>query len=211
MTNEHNLAGYPWPLERDRWAELVFCLLNQVHPQDSDRVRSAVMLLQALDLLDMDKLAAIERSTEEHAFVLGYVLRQQGFEEDEAARSITILTQAARVIQSNFDSKLQRYLRRHGEAMRDELVNLFGSKVLANQELRYAVSQWLQNALNLPISLEHKAVLDFCEKQGVSQAELQQAVDKLGLNLALVDDLLEMNMEMVTVPLETEPVSEVQE
>ena len=127
LVTKPRMAPYPWFSEQDRWAELVYCLLDRVHPNHEGPVRAAVVLLQQLNLLNVERLAAIERPTEEYPFVLNYVLRQQGFDEEEASRGIAILVNAARIIRENYEGKIQRFLRKHGEAMRKELIELFGS------------------------------------------------------------------------------------
>ncbi len=125
--------------------------------------------------------------------VLRYVLEHQGFSDDEASRAVSILVQAANAVRNNCGGKIQRYLRSNGERMRDELATMFAAVPLNSVDIRYAVSQWLQTALSLPISLENQAMVDFCSAHKVTQAELLRAADELDQNLALLDDVLDMS------------------
>lgn len=92
--------------------------------------------------------------------------------------------------------------------MRDELANALGGESLNAGQLRYAIGHWLQNALSVPISLEHPAVLGFCKKNGISVGELVAAADELDLNVALVDDLLELDQSIKETSSENETQEE---
>ena len=192
---EADLGDYAWFYESDRWVELVFCLLNQCINQDPEVTRQAVDTLQYLDLLQIDKLVFLEKTTHENTVVVAYVLKTHGFSKKDAQRSIGLLAQAAKAIQKDYGGKIQRCLRQHGLSIRDELVNAFRGKTLDEEHLRYAISHWLQNVFSIPISLEHNAVIEFCERNAVTLEDLLFATDELNLNMALVDDLLELEME----------------
>jgi hypothetical protein len=191
--NESDLGAYAWMYETDRCAELIFCLLNQYNPQHTEATRMAVSSIQYLGLLEIDKLALLEAPGNEDVVVLTYILQQHGFSRESAHHAVRLLAQVAKVMQRDYGGKVQRYLRRQGEIMRDELVKAFGGESLTTEQLRYAISHWLQNALSLPISLEHQAVTEFCKKNGVALEDLLRAADELNLNIALVDDLLEID------------------
>ncbi|MGB8951187.1 MAG: hypothetical protein WCC06_00775 [Candidatus Aminicenantales bacterium] len=193
--HEPDIGEYAWMYETDRWAELVFCLLNQCGRQAPETARMAVDMLQNLELIQVDKLAAIRKLNDENAVVLSYILKRYGFSEGDSQRAIRLLAHVARVIQKEYGGKIQRCLRRHGEMIRDELAGAFGSELLKEAQLRYALSHWLQNAFSLPISLEHRAVKEFCRKNRVRIQDLWRASDDLDLNISLVDDLLDMEKE----------------
>jgi hypothetical protein len=206
LEHEADLGTYAWVSEDDRWAELVFCLLSRFGDRDPESLRDTVATLGGLGLLDLEMLAGDADPADRVAIVLDFVLRRGGFSASEAARAARALRHVAEVIRRDHGGKLQRLLRRHGEALRDELVRAFGSDALAGDELGRAVSHWLQNALSLPISLESPAVAAFCARLGVTPQELWRAADELGLNLAVVDDLVEMDSAAEPVA-ETGPVS----
>ena len=206
--HESDIGAYAWMYETDRWAELIFCLLNQYNLQDAEATRMTVNSLQYLGLLEIDKLAALETIGDDHAVVLTYILKQHGFSEKDVPRAVRLLCQVASVIKKGYDGKIQRYLRRQGEVMRDELVNAFGHESLSTEQLRYAISHWLQNALSLPVSLEHQAVREFCSKNGVTLEDLLRTADELNLNIALVDDLLELDRRAEETTLEDQAPEE---
>jgi hypothetical protein len=192
--HESLLPTYAWASEADRWAELVFCLLSQCSDQDAETIRGAVAMLEALGLLDVDLLATLaERKPE--GTVIAYVLKQHGLEEQEVQCAVATLIRAALAFQRDYEGKVQRYLRRHAERMRDDLVRAFGDAPLNKAQLRQAVSHWLQNVASLPVSLENPSVQAFCKDHGISIEELIRAADDLDLNIALIDDLLALDQE----------------
>jgi hypothetical protein len=121
--HEVDLAACAWVSKADRWAELVFYLLNQCNDQEPETTRMAVTMLQDLKLLEIGKLAIIEKPTDENAVVLTYVLKLYGFSEEDAQRAVSLLAQMAKVIQRDTSGKIQRYLRRRVEAMRGDPVS----------------------------------------------------------------------------------------
>ncbi len=190
---ESDIGAYAWMYETDRWAELIFCLLNQYNQRNTDSTRMAVSTLQYLGLLESEKLAVLEIPCNEDVVIVTYVLRKHGFSEEDIQRAVKLLAQVAKMIQKDYEGKIQRYLRHHGQVIRDELVNAFSGESLTTEQLRYAISHWLQNVLSLPVSLEHQAVIEFCNRNGVTLEDLMWASDELNLNTALVDDLLELD------------------
>jgi hypothetical protein len=207
--HESDLATYAWVSEDDRWAELVFCLLDQCHRQDPETTRSAVTTLQYLDLLESAKLALLDQPAgAEAATVVAYVLKQHGFPPEPVAKSLSVLAHVAQALQRDHGGKMQRYMRRHAEALRDDLVGALSNGALSGAEWRYAVSHWLQNAFSLPLSLEHEAVKEFCAQNEVSTQDLWLAADELDLNLALVDDLLEMEQGLAAAEAEGQAAEE---
>ena len=60
---EADLGDYTWLYESNRWVELVFCLLNQCAKQDPKITRQAVEALQYLDLLQINNLVFLEKTT----------------------------------------------------------------------------------------------------------------------------------------------------
>jgi len=149
--------------------------------------------LQSLSLIDADKMLYLNTTTHENRVMFAYVLRQHGFSNNDVERACRLLAHVAEVVQHNYGGKIQRYLRRHGEVMRDELLSAFNGTSLDKSQMAYAISHWLQNVLSLPISLQSDAVLEFCHNNNVNPQDLWKAADELNLNIALVDDLLEID------------------
>jgi len=188
--HQDELPEYGWASEGDRWAELVFCLLCQVRNEEPEATRAAVDLLNLLGLLDVPVLARMEG---EDAAILKRVLRSHGFTAADAARGEALLRAIAQRTTRRFQGKVQRVLRKHGERMRQEFTRAFAGAGLSETALEYALSQWLQNALSLPISLENDAVRAFCKAQRVRLADLVECADALDINMALVDDLIALD------------------
>ena len=77
------------------------------------------------------------------------------------------------------------------EAALEELADALGGAGVPADTLRFALTHWLQNATNAPLSLGHESVEAFCRKHELSAEQVRAAADDLDLNLALLDDLLE--------------------
>jgi hypothetical protein len=58
------------------------------------------------------------------------------------------------------------------------------------EQVRYAFTLWLQNVLNMPLSLQSRAVETFTNAIGLTSGQLFHAADEMDVNVALVDDLL---------------------
>ncbi|MCG7848862.1 MAG: hypothetical protein MIO93_06740, partial [ANME-2 cluster archaeon] len=52
--------------------------------------------------------------------------------------------------------------------------------------------KWIQNTLSMPLAFSNVNTAKFCEVEGVSYLELVDAADNLGLNGAVLDDLIEL-------------------
>ena len=204
---EFDFADFPWVSETDRLAELIFCILNQCSTLAADETRRLVGQLADLGLLQSDKLAELGNPENQVRSVFGYVLNQGGFSDEETESATVSLAKVGEVIQRDYDGKIQRYLRRHAEAIRDELAQTFGTEALAEPKLQYAITHWLQNAFSLPISLQSEAEIEFCRQEGVVIEELYLAADQLGINVAIVDDILEIHQN--SEGSRTEPDQEV--
>ncbi len=185
-----NMAMPFWASEIERWDEFVFCLLSQCTAQEPGLVRQLVAFLQQFGLLNVEKLASADASTSEEAMVLTYSLKKYGFTDDEAQNALRVLSQAARTVQREWGGKMQRYLRRQGEAMLQELAGTFHTDTLDDAKLRFAITLWLQNVLSLPVSLEHETLLEFAKRHGATKEEVWQAAEELDMHLSLVDDLV---------------------
>jgi hypothetical protein len=190
--HHQGLAAYGWASEDDRWAELVYCLLLQCSDQEAESVRGLVATLRSLSLLEPETMTRLLDPTDERRIVFAYALQRYGFPDGDAERACRVLAGLAGFVESRHAGKFQRYLRRHGEIMRDELVSILDGGGLEKSKLAYALSHWLQNALSMPVSLQHEAVAAFCRDHNASFEELLAAADALNFNMAVVDDLLEL-------------------
>ena len=189
--HEDELASYPWMDEGARWAELVFCVLHQASDLPPTAVRRGMQLLDGLGLLEVAKVARLADANEDAA-AADYVLRQLGLGAERSMAARTTLADLARYLGTAHGGKLQRFLRVHGERIRAELAGSIGTRGLPEREVKTAVTHWLQNALSLPVSLEHPAIQDFCAHHQIKPSDLWSAADDLDLNWALLDDLVEL-------------------
>ena len=180
-----------WVYETDRWEHLVFCLLRQLSRQDPEKARSAVTILRDIGLLDLEQLAAMEGESPDNLQSFSQVLLGAGFTEGDTIRASSLLAQVAVVIKDSYGGKVHRIFRHYGEVIRDELVKAFSGSFLPESELREGISYWLQSAFSMPIPVERQAVLAYCEEKGTTPEDLWQTADDLGINLGIVDFLLE--------------------
>ena len=202
--------NHPWVWEGERWQELVFALLAQVSDLPEDEVRVLAEQMQDLDLLDVLALAALRRgrpSADRKALLARRVveiLEEGGFSSEQAIRGLEAICEAALGFEEHFGGKVQDYLRRYGDLMLQELGRFFEFSALNDSETQTAFSYWLQNVLNMPISLLDADMRAFCEQHGLQPEELIAAADELDLNLALLDDLVQHVMSERALAEETE-------
>jgi hypothetical protein len=190
-----SLPQYGWPSEVDRWIELLVCVIHQTRSAGRiEDVREVLEIWQKLDLISPSKLVAVKAGSEEEVVLL-FTLKQEGFNPDEARRAVEAATKSAEAININYKGKVQHCLRAHATTLRDELVLALGNTGLAEDKIRYAVTHWLQNTTNAPISLEHESVLAFCKDNGIDIGALREAADELDINLSQLDDLLNAQVE----------------
>lgn len=181
-------ATHAWVWESDRWRELVFALLTQTSRLEETRLREIAEELDALELLEIRALAENGRLQRRRIVA---VLAERGFTAEESSQAVSAIAEAARAFHQRFNGKVQHYLRRYGEQMLSEAAELFRSSGLDEERLKLALTYWLQNVLNMPLSLLDEPVRRFCAQNGLPPEALIAAADGLDLNLALVDDLVQ--------------------
>lgn len=192
-------SQYQWPRESARWHELVFCLLHELAGEaiSTEAVRQATRVLVTLHLLDLDSLVAVEddgvaaTSDDPDVELMSLVLRRFGFSDEGAFAAVKTVREAAASVWNSHSGRLQRYLRHYGELMLSEIGQHFAFTDLSEDSRRRAFSHWLQNVLDMPISVSTTSVLQFCERLDITLDELVGAADVQDINLAIVDDLIE--------------------
>lgn len=199
MDGEDFLSGNLWFWEVDRWKELVFALLTQIVSLPEDKIRELVDSLLRLDLLDIHYLAKIDlesnylQANSTYASHILEFLEENGISQSEAEESLTTVCEAAIGLQEHYDGKVQRYLRQYGEMILQEVETIFKFSHLNKAAIRQAFTYWLQNVLNMPLSLFDENIQQFCEKNQLKPHQLFEAADELNINFALVDDLVELH------------------
>lgn len=189
---------HQWPSEHERWVELIFALVSRIGDKPESEVRDAVQGLDDLELLDVEKLSEIPEA--DGGVDLGFPyarrifesLSESGFTEEDSKSSVLVMHEAARSVKEHHGGKIQKYLRKYGQRMMDELSQSFSFSKMDEADMRYAFTYWLQNVLNMPVSLEDESIEEFCSKLERKPEELVQAADEMDINLAIIDDMVQM-------------------
>jgi len=184
-----------WLWEVDRWKELVFALLSRIVSIPEDDVRELTERLLDLELLDVGELAKLSKEVDEPiGHRLTNVMAEWGVAGEEARIAVTTIAEAARGLSDHYGGKIQRYLRHYGELMLDELGGTFTFTAIKSDAVGEAFTYWLQNVLDMPVSLVDESVRGFCDGKGFSPVDLIEAADEIDMNLALVDDVTQLAM-----------------
>lgn len=186
-----------WPWEHMRWVELVFALVSVLSSKPRDIVREAVETLDDLELLDVNELSGIPLVSSDVdlnfplASRINEILSEHGFTIEESKNAILAMNEAAKSLIQHHGGKIQRYLRRYGVRMLEDLHRTFPFTKMNQEDVRFAFTFWIQNVLNMPVDLPLESVAEFCKKYKASKDELLEAADNLDINVALLDDLIE--------------------
>lgn len=190
---------YPWLYESDRWYELVFCLLNRISPEwmPSSVARDVTEELATEGLLDVPILAGAESPSGKPTYTapeltaIQEVLLGAGYDAEETETAVQTIYEMAEALQEQHDGRIQRYLRQYGELMLKEVDRTFSFTRMSDADVHYMFTHWLQNVLNMPVALSNPAVKAVCDTYDITVEELVSAADRLGVNVALLDDLME--------------------
>lgn len=189
-------AYHQWPSEHERWVELIFALVSRISYKPGDEVRRVVEDLDDLELLDIGALSKIPdaqgyidlNSTIPRRIV--EVLSESGFTDEDSKKSVITIFEAARGLTEHHNGKIQKYLRKYGQQMLDDISRNFSFSKINNNDLKYAFTFWLQNVLSMPVSLEDEYIEKFCRKIQKKPEELWEVTDKLDINFAILDDMV---------------------
>ena len=183
----------PWLWEFDRWKELIFALLAQISAIPQTEIRLLVDQMVDLDLLDIHTLSSIDSDTTAGQHLTELML-EAGIEEDLAPAALTTLAEAARGLQQAYDGKIQKYLRRYAELMLREISDSFQFTMMKPDDVADAFTYWLQNVAQMPLSLVDESVRSFCSRYGFTPGDLIEGADLIDMNLAVVDDLVQVHV-----------------
>lgn len=190
-------GSHRWLSEVERWKELVFSLLSRALPLSSAVVRHAVAFLASLGLLEIDA----ELTGPEHAVRrrrLTEALLDLGWSDENAARAFGIIREAGQGLDQHFSGKVQLALRKYAELMLVELTATFAFTALDEAATRDALTLWLQNVADLPVSLRTPDLTDFCQRYGVDEPTVIRVADSINVNLAFLDDVLASHARAAT-------------
>jgi hypothetical protein len=189
------LSPQPFESEVDRWLELVIAFLEEAGSVNEAQVREAVSILSALGLLQPTGCARLEPASPEGGLITE-VLRDHGFNEAQSAQGLTIIVELAQGVQSNWDGKIQHYLRDWARRMVNEMPDHLPTGSLAPEVARRALAGWLRTALGLPIILNPPLVEQFAQEHDTSIDALVAGADALDLNVALLDEMVANEMAL---------------
>ncbi|MEA3294663.1 MAG: hypothetical protein U9P81_06785 [Euryarchaeota archaeon] len=194
-------TDYRWEDEHSRWNELVYCIFAELTDHSYMDARSLSDKIFDLNLLELDDLANVQIMENGNADpnnprirTVSEILSINGVEQSDIDKTLSAICKVAQSIQENYDGKIQKFLRKYGE----DIVNEFDSHVSFSEVDRGTQSRilvkWIQNTLAMPLAFSNIHTVKFCKKEGVSYMELTEAADNIGLNSAVLDDLIELYM-----------------
>jgi hypothetical protein len=190
-------GSHRWLWEVERWKELIFSLLNRALPLSSTMIRHAIASLAPLGLLEINAaLTGPEHTLRERR--LTEVLLDLGWNDENAARAFAIIREAGQGLEKHFGGKVQLALRKYAELMLTELSDTFAFTALDEAATRDALTLWLQNVADLPVSLRTQDLTDFCQRYGVDELTVIRVADSIDVNLALLDDVLASHARATT-------------
>jgi hypothetical protein len=181
---------------------LIFSLLSRINQSESQvDLRELVEKLHSLELLEVEKLASLNGGSgtrtdggDRIQNRISEIMYEYGMNDQQIQDSILVMHEAAKSLIKYHGGKIQKYLRKYGQQMIDEIDQNFTFSKLDDKERRHAFTFWLQNVTNVPVSLMDENVKVFCEYFKIKPYELVEVADKLNINLALVDDLIQARL-----------------
>jgi hypothetical protein len=205
-----------WPWETKRWHELVFCLLTTISEPEilPETTREVTRALSEWRLLEVDVLASLNPSKNEQdasnpvLITMMTILQQSGFDADKARIAVTAICEAAAGLKQRYEGKVQKYFRKYGVLILDEVAQNFSFTQLNHEDTRKAFSIWLQNTLNMPVPVLSPIAEKVCEQLGAEYKTLIDAADKLDINVAWLDEALQEYWEEKFAPDEFLPATE---
>jgi len=153
--------------------------------------RAARMALHHLTELGSLSVSDLARADDERKQFIRNILAQVGIDSTAASAATTVLVGVATVVTERWGGHIQRFLRRYGDEMVNELGGVLASSGLDSMKSTKAAILWLQNAAHLPVlSVDDQHVRAFLKMSGISGAQLLAICDKLDLNVSVLDDIL---------------------
>ena len=192
-------TDYKWEDEHSRWNELVYCIFTELTQHSYRDARSLSNSLSELNLLDVEDLANVKIMDDGMAdpdnkriMTITDVLISNDVDEADVKKTLSAICKVAQAIMENYDGKIQKFLRKYGQDIVDEFdSHVSFSEVDKGTQSRILV-KWIQNTLAMPLAFSNVYTAKFCEIEGVTYLELAEAADNIGLNGAVLDDLLEL-------------------
>src|SRR5262245_20330479 len=197
-------VSYRWEDEKERWHELLFCVILEIVGGPAESIRNLVTALAELRLLGIETLASsvtgdsvdLDRPP---AATLLTLLTVNGCEPDAARAAIVACCRLARQLRDKH-GKLQHLLRAHGQTLLRELATMVEAAAPRSASSERIATIWLQNALEMPVSFSDAYVERFCKERRCTLADLTRAADELDINVATLDDLIRQSYVEAETP-----------
>ncbi|NOR16797.1 hypothetical protein GQ543_03685 [candidate division WOR-3 bacterium] len=192
-------TDYKWEDEHSRWNELVYCIFTELTQHSYKDARSLSDSLSELNLLDVEDLANVKimdngmaDPDNKRIMTITDILISNDISESDVKKTLSAICKVAQAIMENYDGKIQKFLRKYGQDIVDEFdSHVSFSEVDKGTQSRILV-KWIQNTLSMPLAFSNVNTAKFCEIEGVTYLELAEAADNIGLNGAVLDDLIEL-------------------
>jgi hypothetical protein len=185
------LGNYAWEWEGDRWKELAACLWIEVVGIKPTIARATLDALTDQGWLDARYLNSLGK-TQKDAMVKA--LLQQKIPRKTATAALNALIRMSQYFCNRYEGRLQKMLRAHGERLVNDLAKIMTRAApRSRRAARSAATLFAQNACNLPVLLSGDGrIRRLCSQLGTSERTLVDRADVLGLNVSVLDDLLDM-------------------
>ena len=192
-------TDYKWEDESARWTELVYCIfaeLTEHSYRDARRLANGIADLNLLEVKDLAGIPIMDdgmvNPDNSRIRTITDILKANGVTEDDIKKSLSAICKVAQAIQENYDGKIQKFLRKYGQEIVDEFDSHVSFAEVSKGTQSRILVKWIQNTLCMPLAFSNVYTVRFCEKEGANHWELAEAADNLGINGAMLDDLLEV-------------------
>jgi hypothetical protein len=199
MSVQRFLIGmHPWSNEANRLYELYYCLLHRISKKNEVQIRRIIKSLAALNLLDANLLSEAKivggdgGEGDSLASTITEILIRNGFKEEEARSCSRGICTIARGIKQNYEGKVQKFLRKYGNLMIEEMDKLFSFEGLSKDDREYVFAHWLQNSLQMPVPLAAGPEDRFYKDNSIKEEDLLEFADKLDITVPLVNDVIRL-------------------
>lgn len=189
MEKKPFLGHYAWHWEEERWHEMLVCALVSAGASP-EQARSAVRIFDQLKMADPGSMARADEGMTQN------VLARQGLDHKQVNLAVQTLTQTAKTCMDSWAGKPHLFLREMSKRWVITLSESFGRFGMSHGRAELLSTLWLQNVCNAPLLASNlPAVRAFCKDAGTTVGELIEAADSVGLNVAILDELLLMRLE----------------
>ena len=186
------LGHYAWHWEEERWHEMLVCALVS-SGATPEQARSAVHIFNEFQMADPISIA---EANEDDTQLIRKVLVRLGLPDNHADAAVSVLNQTAKTCLVQWSGKPQLFLREMAQRCVEALTAHFVACGMGATQAEMLSTLWLQNVSNAPIlASKSAAVMAFCKEAGIDARELIEAADTVGLNVAILDELMLMRQQ----------------